>query len=109
MAYRRLAVDYGVQEKARKLSIGLFVVSLGMLLGSLYTPALKKMRSLEGEVETKRKALRDQKELRQRYEEELHAMRHDPEAIERAVREKMRLILPGETIYRFESPPAPQR
>ena len=108
MAYRRLAVDNGVQEKARKLSMGLFIVSLGMLLGSLYTPALKKMRSLEAEVETKRKALRDQKELRQRYEEELRALRHDPEAIERAVREKMRLILHGETIYRFD-PPSPTR
>jgi cell division protein FtsB len=105
MASRRLEVNYGVQEKVRKLFVGLFVVSVVILLGSFYEPTLKKMRNLQAEVEAKRKALRAQEELHRRYQEELLALRHDPEAVERAVREKFRLARPEETIYRFDPPP----
>jgi cell division protein FtsB len=106
MASRRLEVDYGVQEKVRKLFVALFVVSMVVILGSCYEPNLKKMRNLQAEVEKKRAVLRAQQELQRRYQEELLALRHDPEAVERAVREKFRLAKPDETIYRFD-PAAP--
>ena len=106
---RRHRVGYGASAKVRKLSVLLIVVSALILLGSLYQPAIRKMWSLQAEKEAKQKALHEQQVLRRRYEEELHALRHDPEAVERAVRQKFRLIKPEETIYRFEPSPSPQR
>ncbi|MCC7519566.1 MAG: septum formation initiator family protein [Verrucomicrobiae bacterium] len=109
MAFRRLEVDYGFPEKIRKFFVGLVVVSLMLILGSCYEPTFKKMRNLQVEVEAKKKALAVQQGLHRRYQDRLAALRHDPEAVEREVREKFRLAKPEETIYRFDPASPPPR
>ncbi len=106
MAYRRLEVDYGIQEKIRKLCVGLFFLSLSVVLILWYQPSLKKMRNFEQKVEAQKKELAALTALHRCYQEQLTALRHDPEAIEREARQKLRVVKPEETIYRFEPAPS---
>lgn len=106
MAYRRHEVDYGIQEKFRKLCVALFFISLLIFLGVCYQPSLKKMRNFEQKVEAQKKELETLKARHRGFQEALTALRHDPEAIEREARQKLRVVRPEETIYRFETSPS---
>ena len=102
MAYGRLEVDFGVWGTIRKIALVVLVVGMfaGMVL--LYIPVLRQNQRLQREIDLKREALNRQQQLQQQYMEQITALKTDPEAVERAVREKLGLARPNETIYHFE-------
>lgn len=102
MAYGRLEVDFGVWGTIRK--IALVVLGIGMFAGMVlwYIPALRQNQRLQREIEIKREALKRQQQQQQDYMEQITALKTDPEAVERAVREKLGLAKPNETLYHFE-------
>ena len=104
MRYDKLAVDFGVWGTVRKVAVTLVIAGILVGLGLCYIPILKQTASLQKENEIKREALRKQQALHQRYSEEIVALRTDPEAVERAIRERLHLVKPDEVIFHFESP-----
>src|SRR3990167_2033343 len=102
MANRKVEVNYGVWGMVRKAAVTVAVVAM---LGGLviwYIPIIKQTDALQKEIGAKRRQLEKQKELHQRYTDEITALRTDPETVERAVREKLNLVRPEEIIYHFE-------
>ena len=106
MAVRRMDVDLGGWGTIRKVAGVIITVAIAALLAAWYVPVIEQTRSLQRGIDEKRLALRKQRELHRRYREELDALRHNPEAVERAIRENLRLAKPHETIYHFEPPPS---
>ena len=104
MAYRQLEVDFGIWGTLRKLALTLVVMALIGGMGLWYIPILRQSNALQREIELKRLALKKQEELHQKLSNEIVALKTDPEAIERAIREKLGLVKPNETIFHFESP-----
>ena len=104
MAYRRLEVDFGIWGTVRKTASALIVIALLGGFALWYVPILKQTGALQRDIEIKRQALKKQQELHQRYNEEIQALKSNPEAVERAVRETLKLAKPNETIYHFELP-----
>ncbi len=103
MAYGRLEADFGVWGTIKKVSVVILVLAGVAATAAFYVPTINQAKSLQREIEDKRLALKKQQELHRKYSEEIQALRHDPEAVERAIRENLHLAKPDETIYRFES------
>ncbi len=102
MADNRLYVDFGVWGTIRKVALSLVAVAVLGGLALWYVPVLKQAAALQKEIEIKRAALKKQQALHQRYSDEINALRTDPEAVERAIREILGYGKPGETRYHFE-------
>ena len=99
----RLEVDFGVWGTIRKVAIVLITLGILSALAAWYIPTLKKISALEKEIELKRVKLKEQEALHRKYEDEIIALKTDPEAVEREARKQLRLAKPEETIYSFES------
>lgn len=104
MSYDKLQIDFGIWGAVKKIAVALVIVGILGSLALWYIPILKQTTALQKEIELKREALRRQQQLHQRYSEEIVALRTDPQAVQRAVREKLGLVKPEETIYHFEPP-----
>lgn len=105
MRDERLHVDYGVWGTINRVAWTLLILCVsGAIFVFWYAPAIRQSKALQREIEIKREALKQQEALKLKYDEELKALRSDPEAVERAVRERLKLVKPNETIYRVESP-----
>jgi len=103
MAANRIEVDFGIWGIMRKVAVTLFVTAILGALFLWYIPIIRQTNALQKEIESKRESLKRQQELHQKYNDELHALRTDPEAVEKAIREKLGLAKPNEKIYYFES------
>jgi cell division protein FtsB len=104
MPATQIHVDFGIWGIIRKVAVGTVVVAILIGLGLWYIPVLKQSQKLREEIALKRGKLKQQQELHAKYSAEISALRTDPETVERAVREKLGLIKPFETIYLFETP-----
>ncbi len=104
MACDKLEVDFGVWGTIKKIAVTFAILGLLACLALWYIPILNQTIALQKEIDLKREALRKQQELQQKYTEEIVALRTDSETVEHAVREKLGLVKPNETIYHFESP-----
>lgn len=104
MTYDKLEVDFGIWGTIKKIAVIFAVLGLLTCLALWYVPIFNQTVALQKEIDLKREALRKQQELHQKYMEEIVALRTDPETVEHAVREKLGLVKPNETIYHFESP-----
>ncbi len=104
MAANRIEVDFGVWGIMRKVAVAVFVTAILGVLALWYIPIMRQTNALQKEIEIKRESLKRQQELHQKYNDELHELRTDPEAVEKTIREKLNLIKPNEKIYYFESP-----
>ncbi len=102
MAYNRLEVDFGIWGTLRKMAYAIIIAVVIGGMALLYVPILKQNSRLEKDVEIKRQALKQQQGLCQKYSDEIQALKSDPEAVERAAREILKLIKPNETIYQFK-------
>ncbi len=109
MPANRLEVDFGVWGTLRKIAITLVVGAILGGLGIWYISILKQTTRLQREIEAKQEIRKKQLEICQKYEEEIIALRTDPDTVERMVREKLGYVKPNETIYIFEPPREPSR
>ncbi len=103
----RMEVDFGIWGVVKKVAVMVFVIACLCGLALWYVPVIRQTATLQKEIEIRREALRKQEEIQQRYTEEILAMRTDPEAVERAVRQNLKLVKPNEVIYHFESGKSP--
>ncbi len=104
MAYGRINVDYGAWGIVGKTAWAILITcGITAALVFIYVPSIRQSAALQKEIEIKREALKKQMELQQKYDEELRDLRSNPEAVERAAREKLKLVKPNEMIYIFES------
>jgi cell division protein FtsB len=103
VADQTLYVDFGIWGTIRKVAIGVTVFALMCGLAAWYVPIVRQSAALQKEIEIRREALKKQYERQQQLQEEAQALRSNPDAVEEAAREKLGLVKPNETIYRFES------
>jgi cell division protein FtsB len=95
-----------IQKEAlfrRRIFVLLGLLSLGYLLLSLFFGDMGVLRH-RGMLRVYREAQEERERLlveNQRLRGEIQAFRRDPAMIERAARERLRMIRPGEIVYRF--------
>lgn len=82
-----------------------FVVILVALaaLGLTCIPTLNKTRELNETLKTKRQELQAEVLLRQKRTRELRLLQSDPNYVEAIARDKLDLMMPGETIVRLDT------
>lgn len=103
MPEQKLYVDFGIWGTLRKAAIGVVVIALMCGLAVWYVPIVNQSTRLQREIDIRKAALARQQEKQKRYQEQILAFKTNPEAAEQAAREKLGLVKPNETIYRFES------
>jgi cell division protein FtsB len=98
-----MEVDFGVWGVVRRVAVVLCAIAILGLLALWYVPVINSGHALQKEIEIKREALRKANELNAQLNDQIHALRHDPEAVEREARKRLNLVKPNETIFHFES------
>lgn len=81
---------------------GVAVVLVLFCLYRVFDPIEERLRVQGREVEELREQLRGAQRTRDAQVEEIRLLRTDPEAIERAARDRLEFSRPGETVFRFE-------
>jgi cell division protein FtsB len=97
-------VDLGIWSKLTRVAVFLVVVAILLLVAVWYLPLFQqnermRQRSLQLDTQIQKQELQA-KELKASIE----ALRHDPKAVERLVRENLGYAKPGETVIRFDAP-----
>ena len=87
----------------------LLVVATVLVIVSLFLPPYKKLTQSRTEIENLQSQVNDQKTLLARQTREVNLLKTDPSYLETIARDRLDLMKEGETIFRLESPPAPQK
>ncbi len=95
----------GLWGLANRLLIILIALALLAGAGLSYLPLIQQNRDLRERLERHRAQLSEMQAELRRLQITVHALQNDPNAVERAARERG-MAKPGETIIRFE--PAPR-
>ena len=91
----------------RRWALGFYVGGLALLalLSAVDSSGLRKANRLAAEAERVEAENRKVAEEKARLTREVKALRSDPAAMERAAREDLGLVRPGERVYRVEASP----
>ncbi len=81
------------------------VVILGVAL--MFLPLIHQRFSMQAELDRLDDEIARQEALEKKQKTEMDALRTDPAFVERTARDKLNLVKPNETIFRFEPAPAP--
>jgi cell division protein FtsB len=82
----------------------LIFVSLVMAAGLKYLPLLRANQARRADIERKRAHLEVLEARHRQLQAEIHALRNDPKAVERAAREVLGYARPDEWVVTFEKP-----
>ena len=100
----------GIWHSLNKLVFVLIVLCVSIPIAYSFLPEVSKRKEQSQRIEALKVELEKQRALLTRYEREKMLLRSDPEYVGLIARDKLDLMLPGETIYRMELPkPDPQR
>ena len=83
------------------LWLAAFILALTAFLVT-YIPRLREAQNLRTEKYKLDEQLREQEAEYKRQLARQHALTNDPREVERVAREKLKLLKPGETVFRFE-------
>jgi cell division protein FtsB len=99
-------VDLGIWDKLTRVVI--FLLFLAYLLGVAvwYLPLIKQNERYRKEILRLDTRLEREKEVGKQSKTATDSLLHDPKAVERLAREQLGYAKPGETVIRFEAPPA---
>jgi len=87
----------------RRLPLLLAAAVLGLLGLSAWDPqGLRKVRRLEGEVQRRAAETRDIARENARLRREIRALQGEPAALERAAREELGFVRPGEMVFKLD-------
>ena len=87
----------------------LLVVATVLVIVSLFLPPYKRLTQSRTEIENLQSQVNDQKTLLARQTREVNLLKTDPSYLETIARDRLDLMKEGETIFRLEPPPAPQK
>lgn len=101
-----MKVDLGIWTKLTRLVIFLLFVAGVLCVIVLYLPLIRHNEGMRKENLNLENQINRQEEVGRQLDSTIRALKSDPKAIERVAREKLGYIKPGETMIRFEEPPA---
>jgi cell division protein FtsB len=99
-------VDVGIWGKLNRLVMALLLVAVVVGVAIWYLPVIKNNEAMRKEILDLTAQVRQEEEIARRLEARIKALKNDPKALERVVREKLGYVKPGETMIRFIDPPA---
>jgi cell division protein FtsB len=67
-----------------------------------YWPVIQTNERMRKELRRMHQEIRKEEELSRQLRSSINALQHDPETVERVIREKLGYAKPGETVIRFE-------
>jgi cell division protein FtsB len=96
-------VDLGIWSKLTQVVILLVVVAVLLLIGRTYLPLIQENERMRADILQKDDQIQKQEAISRQLHAEIEALRHDPQTVERLVREKLRYAKTNETIIHFEA------
>jgi cell division protein FtsB len=96
-------VDLGIWSKLTQVVILLVVVAVLLLIGRTYLPLIQENERMRADILQKDEQIQKQEAISRQLHAEIEALRHDPQTVERLVREKLRYAKTNETIIHFEA------
>jgi cell division protein FtsB len=100
----------GIWHSLNKLVFVLIALCVSIPIGYSFLPEVAKRREQVQRIEALKVELEKQQMLLLRFDREKMLLKSDPEYAGLIARDKLELMHPGETIFRFESPKLdPQR
>lgn len=81
----------------------LVVVAVLLLIGRTYLPLIQENERMRADILQKDEQIQKQEAISRQLHAEIEALRHDPQTVERLVREKLRYAKTNETIIHFEA------
>jgi cell division protein FtsB len=99
-------VDVGIWGKLSRLMVLLLFVAgvLGVVVW--YLPVIRQNEAYRKRILQLNSQLKQEQETARRLEITINGLRNDPKTVERVAREKLGFVKPGDTMIRFEGPPA---
>ena len=82
----------------------LIVLCVSIPIGYSFLPEVSKRKEQTQRIEALKQELENQRMLLTRFTREEYLLKHDPEYAGLIARDKLDLMRPGETIYRFDPP-----
>lgn len=108
MQAARVEVDTGIWGKLTKLVMFLMVLAFIMGVVVWYLPLVHTNEKLRKNLLILDKEIQTEEDLVRRNAAAIESQR-DPRTVERLARERLGYAKPGETVVRFEAPPATNR
>ena len=99
-------VDLGIWAKLTRIVIFLLLVAGVLAVIIWYLPLIKHNEALRKKNFSLATQIKHEEERSRRIDAAIKALRTDPKAVERLAREKLGYAKVGETVIRFEEPPA---
>ena len=97
-------VDLGIWKKLTRVVIFLLLIAYVMLVFAWYLPLIRQNENMRKRIQMLEDQSKAEEKISRDLWVEVNALRNDPQAIERLVREKLGYAKTNETIIRFESP-----
>ena len=100
----RSSPSEGIWHSLNKLVFVLIVLCVSIPIGYSFLPEVSKRKEQTQRIEALKQELENQRMLLTRFTREEYLLKHDPEYAGLIARDKLDLMRPGETIYRFDPP-----
>jgi len=99
-----MKVNLGIWDKLTPVVIFLVFVAGVLLVGVWYLPLIRQNERMRREILRLDTSIQKEAEINRQLRTSIEALRHDPRAVDRLVREKLGYAKPGEIVIRFEEP-----
>ncbi len=96
-------VDLGIWSWLTQAVVALIAIAALLLIGMAYLPQIQKNERMRREVDRLDTEVTKQKQISERLQQELNALRNDPKTVERLARQNLGYAKPDETVFRFET------
>jgi len=97
--------DVGIWGKLTRVVWALLLAAGVLALWLWYLPLFQQNERMRKEIMRLDALIQKKTEEGRHLKASLEALEHDPQALERLLREQLGYAKPGETVIRFESPP----
>ena len=99
-----MKVDHGIWGKLTRVVIFLLLISGLLVVAVWYLPLIRQNERYRKELLRLEEELRKEQDTSKQLRASIEALRRDPKAVERLVRERLGYGRPDEIIVRFEEP-----
>lgn len=97
-------VDLGIWSKLTRVVIFLCFIAVLLLVAVWYLPLIRQNEAMRKYIVGLDAQIQKQEEQSKQLRTSIDALRNDPKAVERLVRERLGYAKAGETVIRFEEP-----
>jgi cell division protein FtsB len=95
-----------IWTKVQSLGFFVFAAVVACGVGLLFLPLVRQSRGMQEELTRLDREIARQEALEKQQKAEIDALKTDPGFVESTARNKLNLVRPGETIFRFEPAPS---